>query len=285
MVPHETLTNNYHSGISPDDFFELLLEELKQNSRLRGYYRFLSSDSGFFFRKAYFIERLRFIHEHITDKSSVIWDCGSGYGTTCLFLGLNGFKTFGSTLEYYFQEIPERMNYWRRYGNADLFTTSYENIYDSHPADASVDVIILQDTLHHLEPLQKALSIFNKVLKPNGKIILIEENGDNIIQNIKLFLKRGNRRVIEYWDDKLGKKVMMGNENIRGINSWTSEFEKQNFRIIPEKTTYVRLFPPFMFNEEKYDNLIEKEKVIWKNNRLLRKYFYFGINMVIEKQK
>lgn len=177
------------------------------------------------------------------------------------------------------------MNYWRKYGNADLFTTSYEDIYDSHPADASVDVIILQDTLHHLEPLQNALSIFNRVLKPNGKIILIEENGDNITQNIKLFLKRGNRRVIEYWDEKLGKKVMMGNENIRGMNSWTSEFEKQNFRIIPEKTTYVRLFPPFMFNGEKYDRLIERERTIWKNNALLKKYFYFGINMVIEKQK
>jgi SAM-dependent methyltransferase len=285
LDPKETVKNNYHSRISPDDFFELLLDELKQNSRLQGYYRFLSSDSGFLFRKAYFVERLRFIQEHITDKSSVIWDCGSGYGTTCLFLGLNGFKTFGSTLEYYFQEIPNRLDYWRQYGNVNLFTTSYEDIFDSHPADASIDVIILQDTLHHLEPLQQALTIFNKVLKPDGKIILVEENGSNIIQNVKLFMKRGNKRVIEYWDEKLGKKVMMGNENIRGINSWNHEFEKQNLRIVPEATNYVRLLPPFIFNNENYDRLIEKERAIWKNNALLKKYFYFGINMVVEKQK
>ncbi len=285
MDSKETLKNNYLSRISPDDFFELLLDELKLNSRLTGYYRFLSSDSGFLFRKAYFVERLRFIQEHITDKSSVIWDCGSGYGTTCLFLGLNGFKTFGSTLEYYFQEIPNRMNYWRQYGNVDLFTTGYADIFDSHPADASVDVIILQDTLHHLEPLQEALSIFNRVLKPNGKIILIEENGSNILQIIKLFIKRGNKRVIEYWDEKLGKKVMMGNENIRGIHSWNREFEKQNFRIVPDKTSYVRLFPPFLFKKENFDRLIERERTIWKNNALLKEFFYFGINMVIEKQK
>ena len=208
-----------------------------------------------------------------------------GLSTTCLFLGLNGFKTFGSTLEYYFQEIPNRLNYWRQYGNVDLFTTSYEDIFDSHPADVSIDVIILQDTLHHLEPLQQALTIFNKVLKPNGKIILVEENGSNIIQNVKLFMKRGNKRVIEYWDEKLGKKVMMGNENIRGISSWNHEFEKQNLRIVPEATSYVRLFPPFMFNKENYDRLIERERAIWNNNALLKKYFYFGINMVIEKQK
>lgn len=285
MDPKETLKNNYLSRISPDDFFELLLDELKLNSRLKGYYRFLSGDSGFLFRKAYFVERLRFIHEHVTDKSSVIWDCGSGYGTTCLFLGLNGFKTFGSTLEYYFQEIPNRLNYWRQYGNVDLFTTSYEDIFDSHPAEVSVDVIILQDTLHHLEPLQQALTIFNKVLKPDGKIILVEENGSNIIQNVKLFMKRGNKRIIEYWDEKLGKKVMMGNENIRGIHSWNREFEKQNFRIVPDETSYVRLFPPFLFKNDNYDSLIERERTIWKNNALLKKYFYFGINMVIEKRK
>ena len=105
------------------------------------------------------------------------------------------------------------------------------------------------------------------------------------IQNVKLFIKRGNKRVIEYWDEKLGKKVMMGNENIRGISSWNPEFEKQNLRIVPQATSYVRLFPPFMFNKENYDRLIERERKIWKNNALLKKYFYFGINMVIEKQK
>lgn len=277
--------NNKIDGLSAVDFFELLLEELKVNPELKGYYRFLLNDSAFLFRKAYFIQRLQFIAGHVTDKSSSIWDCGSGYGTTCLFLCLNGFTTFGSTLEYYYKEIPTRLKYWKKFGNVDLFKTSYENIYDSHPKESSVDIIILQDTLHHLEPLQKALSIFDKVLKPEGKIILVEENGSNLIQNFKLLLKRGNKRIIEYYDEKLGKKVMMGNENIRGYKSWETEFARQNFRIIPEETRYVRLFPPFLFNEKNYEKRIQQEQKIWRSSAFLKRYFYFGINMITEKQK
>ena len=203
------------------EFFELLLEELHQNKELRGYYRFLDDKSKFAFRKSYFVQRLQYIADQITNPADVIWDCGSGYGTTCIYLAINGFRSLGSTLEYYFKEIENRKAFWDRHGDMDLFATNYEDIYDSHPAENSTDVIILQDTLHHLEPLQDALEIFNKVLKPGGKIILIEENGSNIIQNIKLYKQRGNKRIIEYYDEKLGKKIIMGNENIRSylINS------------------------------------------------------------------
>jgi SAM-dependent methyltransferase len=280
-----TLNNSKSPKISVTDFFDLLLEELKQNPELRGYYRFLSSDSGFLFRKAYFIQRLQFIADHITDPSSLIWDCGSGYGTTCLYLSLNGFKSFGSTLEYYYKEIPNRLQFWKKYGDVDLFTSNYEDIYDSHPEDSSIDIVILQDTLHHLEPLQKALAIFDKVLKPNGRLILVEENGSNIVQNLKLYLKRGSKRVVEYYDEKLQKSVIMGNENIRGYVQWQKEFTKQNFRIIEDETQYVRFFPPFRFNEDNYNKLISREQQIWKRNIFLKEYFFYGINFIVEKQK
>lgn len=273
------------TGITVEGFFDLLIGELKGNPELRGYYRFLKSDSQLEFRKAYFIQRLQYIADHVADKAAVIWDCGSGYGTTCLFLSLNGFRTFGSTLEYYFREIPGRKEYWKQFGNVDLFTTNYEDIYDSHPSASSVDIIILQDTLHHLEPLQQALSIFRKVLKPGGKIILVEENGSNIIQNVKLLIKRGNRRIIEYYDENLKKKVVMGNENIRSYRSWEKELGKQDFRILHDETRYVRLFPAFFFNKTNAEKMKRLEEKIWKNNPLLRNYFYFGINMIIEKQK
>jgi len=269
--------------ISPADFFELLLDELRQNSRLKGYYRFLNSEAGFLFRKAYFIQRLQYIADHVSDKSSVIWDCGSGYGTTCLFLSLNGFTSFGSTLEYYYKEIPDRRKFWNKYGNADRFTTNYEDIFDSHPEMSSVDIIILQDTLHHLEPLQDALAIFAGVLKPDGKIILIEENGSNVIQNIKLLIKRGNKKIIEYYDEKLRKKVVMGNENIRGYPSWEKEFALQGLKIVHKETQYVRLYPPFFFNEKNYYKLIDREQQIWKKNALLKRFFFYGINCIIEK--
>ena len=42
-----------------DAFFELFLEELKQNNTLQTYYKFLNDSSGFYFRKAYFVQRLQ----------------------------------------------------------------------------------------------------------------------------------------------------------------------------------------------------------------------------------
>ncbi len=281
----ESFINRKTSEISPTEFFELLLEELKLNPGLKGYYRFFKNDSGFLFRKAYFVQRLQFIADHINDKSFNIWDCGSGYGTTGLFLSLNGYSSFGSTVEYYLKEFGNRLDYWKKFGDVSKYSTRLENIFDSHPEESSVDVILLQDTLHHLEPLQKAILIFAKVLKPGGKIILVEENGSNIIQNLKLLIKRGNNRIIEYYDEELQKKVLMGNENIRGYKSWEKEFATHNFIIKHDETQYIRLFPPFFFSEGNYGKLLNMEQDIWKKNAFLRKFFFFGINCIIEKQR
>ena len=151
-----------------DEFFTLFLEELKQNSSLHSYYKFLNNKSGFYFRKAYFVQRLQYIFDNVKAGNKTIWDCGCGYGTTGLFLAMNGIASTGSTIEFYFQQIAQRKEYWKQYGNVELFQANHENIFDNHPEDNSIDIIILQDTLHHLEPLQEAITILKQTLKPEG---------------------------------------------------------------------------------------------------------------------
>jgi len=102
--------------ITVEVFFNLFIEELKQNKNLRTYYKFLNNSSGLEFRKAYFCQRLQYIYDNIGEKTSKIWDCGCGYRTTAIFLALNGIATNGSTLEFYYQEIPKRLEYWKKYG-------------------------------------------------------------------------------------------------------------------------------------------------------------------------
>ncbi len=267
-----------------EKFFELFLIELEQNPNLRSYYKFLNSPSSFEFRKAYFCQRLQYILDNIGDRSQAIWDCGCGYGTTDIFLALNGYKVFGSTLEFYYKEIPPRLEFWKKHGYTGGFTFKYENLFDEHPDKNSMDVIIIQDTLHHLEPLQDALKIFREVLKPDGRLLIIEENGNNIIQNFKLYLRRGNKRIIEIYDEKLGKKILLGNENIRSRALWEKELKKQNFYMIPEKTHYIRLYPPFMFNKDNYQQMIDKEQRTWKSNSFLREKFFFGLNFIATKK-
>ena len=266
-----------------EQFFDLFLKELEQHPSLRTYYKFLDNPASFHFRKAYFCQRLQFITDQIKNKESKIWDIGCGYGTTDIFLALNGYATYGSTLEFYYKEIPQRLKYWSQFGDASLFKAGYENLFDMTTPPQNCDYLILQDTLHHLEPLSKALEICNKALKPTGRLIAVEENGSNLIQSFKLFLQRGNKRIIEQYDETLKKNIVIGNENIRSLAEWNKAFADQGLTINHEQLQYIRLYPPPFFKWKKYDQTLKSEQRIWKNNALLKEYFFFGINFTASK--
>lgn len=263
-------------------FFDHFVEELKENEDLRYYYKYLEDPKRFEYRKAYFCQRLQYIIDHI-DSNSTIWDCGCGFGTTAIFLSINGIASHGTTLEHYIKQIPKRLDYWSQFGDVSKFTYSYENIFDHDFEKASYDLIIIQDTLHHLEPIQDALSILNHVLKPKGKLLIIEENGNNVIQNTKLFLQRGNKRIIEIYDETLQKNILLGNENIRSLKKWDSEFKQKGLKIVDESVQYIRYYLPFMFPNEKASEKVNKEQQLWKKNKFLKEYFFFGINFMVEK--
>ena len=266
-----------------ENFFELFLKELEQHPSLGSYYKFLANKSSFDFRKAYFCQRLQYISEQIKNTDSKIWDIGCGYGTTCIFLAMNGFSTYGSTLEFYYKEIPQRLKYWSQSGDVSLFKAGYENLFDMSQLPENCDYIILQDTLHHLEPLNKALAICYKALKSSGKLIAVEENGNNLIQTLKLYLQRGNKRIIEIYDDTLKKNIVIGNENIRSLKQCDKEFALQGLKIDEANLQYIRIYPPAFFKWKKYDAALQSEQRLWKNNSLLKEYFYFGINFTASK--
>ncbi|MGI4762620.1 MAG: class I SAM-dependent methyltransferase [Janthinobacterium lividum] len=264
-------------------FFDLFLDELRSNPQLTSYYKMLANPASFEFRKAYVVQRLHYILAHLPRKEAAIWDCGCGYGTTAIFLALNGYKVHGTTLEFYYEHIEQRLAYWRQFGDVSGFTYSYENLFDSPPALASSDHIIIQDTLHHLEPLQDALAIFQRVLRPGGTLIVVEENGGNVVQNLKLYLRRGNKRIIEIYDDTLKKNITIGNENIRSLATWQRELAQKGLCIAAADVQYIRLFPPFMFKNGNASALLAREDALWRRNSLLKETLYFGLNFTASK--
>jgi len=268
--------------MSIEDFFEIFLKELKNAPQMREYYKFLNDKASFEFRKAYFMQRLQYISEQIKDKNALIWDCGCGYGTTALFLAMNGFRVYGTTLEFYFEEIEKRKNYWKSYGNTDLVKIDYANVFDNNFDENSFDYIILQDTLHHIEPLKDALNIFHHVLKPAGQLVIAEENGNNIVGNLKLFKQRGNKRIITIWDEKLQKNILLGNENVRSWKKWKYEFERAGFNCKNITPKYIRFYSPSFYRKRSAYEVIIKENVLQKKH-FLREYFFWGINFSITK--
>lgn len=260
------------------DFFNLFVSELETMESLWSYYKYHTDPASLQFRKAYFCQRLEYIQQHITKPESLTWDVGCGYGTTALFLALNGYKIHGTTLEFYYKVIPERVKYWSQFGDVSGFTFDYEDIFEPAVSHQEYDYIIVQDTLHHLEPLPQALSILKQHLKPAGEMVIIEENGNNIIQSAKLYKQRGNKRVIDFYDERLKKTILLGNENIRSLATWRKEFEARGLSIPQDSVQYVRAYPPFLFNKYGYKEAIEREQRLWKKSSLMREYFFFGIN-------
>lgn len=269
--------------MSPERFFELFLEELKERPDMHHYYKFLDDPGTLNFRKNYFLERLRYVAKMVNDPSKAIWDCGCGYGTTCLFLAMNGIPSHGTTLEFYNEHIDKRYTYWNQFGNSGLFTCSYENLFDQPPADGRYDRIIIQDTLHHLEPINDALKIFHKSLRDNGRLVIVEENGNNIIQRVKLYKRRGDKRVITIWDEKLKKEILLGNENIRSLAQWSGLLTGNGFHIPEQSVQYVRYYLPYRYRSGNPEAILEKEQRLQQRHSWKREYLFFGLNFTAEK--
>ncbi len=267
-------------GISVEQFFQLFLKELESQESLWSYYKFHTEPASFEFRKAYFCQRLEYIAKTINRPGSQTWDIGCGYGTTAFFLALNGYKVHGTTLEFYFKELPQRVKYWSQFGDVSGFTFDYEDLFDSAIERTTFDYIIVQDTLHHLEPLGQALRIIRKQLKPDGELVVIEENGSNIIQSLKLYKQRGNKRIIEFYDERLKKTILLGNENIRSLNTWAGEMKKEGLQLDEKSVEYVRALPSSFFTKWGYEKVLLKEQQLWRSNAIARKYFFFGINFI-----
>jgi SAM-dependent methyltransferase len=172
------------------------------------------------------------------------------------------------------------MEYWSAFGDVSSFTYDYEDLFDSSVDRGAFDRIIVQDTLHHLEPLPEALAILRNHLRDDGKLLAIEENGNNLVQSLKLYRQRGNKRIIEFYDERLNKTILLGNENIRSLATWKREMAAQGLSVEEDSVQYVRAYPPSLFNKMGYERSIASEQRLWKNQALLREYFFFGINFM-----
>lgn len=267
-----------------EEFFELLITELKENPKLKGYYRFINDPSLYEYRKAYFCQRLQYIYSHIPENKAVnIFDIGCGYGTTAIFLVLNGYKVTGGTLEYYYDQISARKEYWSKIGDLSNLEIRYEDFYDNPLKENYYDVIIAQDVLHHLEPIDKALNIITNSLVSGGLLISCEENGNNLLNSVRLFMKRGNKRIIEYYDDKLNKTIRMGNENIRSLKEWNRILSSNQLAVDENTVQYIRYYFPNKYKKLTVNEIIKKEQDIWKRNSTLKERFFHGLNFVAVK--
>ncbi len=265
-----------------DRFFELFEEELRLFPQLTDYHRFINNPKLYLFRKSYLVQRYEFMLRHISNPPSHILDLGCGYGTTSILLALQGHQLHGITLEYYYDQIEKRLDYWSAFGDISSLKFEYFDFFDL-PEEEQYDYILSIDTLHHIEPFRDAAQKLHRLLKPSGKLIVSEENGNNIIARMKHFRERGFRRIAKYYDEKLQKEIVFGNENTRSLSAWKKEFSGTQFRCIEDSVEYIRFYMPGKYRRMDTEKIIDSENKLWKKSPLLREYFFFGFNFVMQK--
>ena len=119
---------------------------------------------------AYFVARkYLFLNKYIKQTSKIkrSLDIGSNYGLFTELLQSKGYSSYG------IEPNNKLLSFARNHGVSKYSLGSAEKI--SFP-DNHFDVILLLDTLEHIINRDKALNEINRVLKPNGIVIITVPN-------------------------------------------------------------------------------------------------------------
>ncbi len=184
-----------------------------------------------------------------------ILEIGVGCGTEALWLALKGYDVSGVDIDDDLLSVARRRQELLETARGQKISCTFiKKSLLEMDATKKFDIIWLEQTLHHLEPRQPMLDQIVRLLKPNGYLIISEINAYNPLNQLRFFLFRGFKTVINY------KGHLFGNERI--IFPWRlkKEFKKRGlktlslrfFRILPNKriTEYLgfidKLIPQFL---------------------------------------
>lgn len=121
------------------------------------------------FYKSPFIKLLfdpghKFIANKVSQSNGVLLDIGSGIGYQA------NFDDFSSIEKYICLDINEGMLNKISYPNVTKVLADCKNMPFE---DNSIDIIVASHVLEHISPLQDCISEIKRVLKPDGKLIVV----------------------------------------------------------------------------------------------------------------
>ncbi|HPI18802.1 MAG TPA: methyltransferase domain-containing protein [Candidatus Kapabacteria bacterium] len=203
--------------------------------------------------------------EYFKGKKVVDFPAGNGITTRIL-------KGIGA--------IPIPMDLFPEYFEIDDINCIRANIRDNLPLeDNSVDAFICQEGIEHFSDQYNALREFNRVLKPNGILMITTPNYSNIRAKLSYLLSESERfnsmmppnELDSIWMSKrevtdeiyFGHIFLIGIQKLR-VLAKLSGFKIKKYHFTKIKTTSFILFPlfyPFIL----LSNLISYKKNLKKN--------------------
>ena len=153
-----------------------------------------------------------------------IIDAGCGVGDHSMRLAQRGFETLGLDLSE--QVLGQARARAEQLGLADKTTFRQASLEQLDLPDASVAGVHFRGVLMHIPDWESALSELCRVLKPGGRIVVIENNTTSvesaIVRTVRLIRKgeselRKTRGGLEFWMEREGQPFVWRIQNMAAL--------------------------------------------------------------------
>lgn len=163
-------------------------------------------------------------------------DCGCGYGTESLLLGLSGAAVTG------IEAVPERVALAR--ARVSFYEQRAQRSLDVRYANANVlrflegvsrvDIIWALEAISHIHPLENFLALAFDKLNPGGFLITSDPNALNPLARYRAYRTRGThglRTRVKAVDPEVGTPVVEAVERIFPVRGFVKKVTHAGFRV------------------------------------------------------
>lgn len=161
---------------------------------------------------------------------SHVVDFGGGFGIDSLVLASLGHSVTFYELSRHHIGIAKALaeRYATRYGPLQIQFVCARK--ESLPA--GMDAVMLDEVAHHIEPVEEAFDIADRMLKPGGSLFLLEPNFLSLPVQVHFYRVRGFHVVGFQRDIETGELRRLGREHIRLVCDWAARARKFGFRLV-----------------------------------------------------
>lgn len=164
-------------------------------------------------------------------KGSTIVDYGGGYGLDSIFLASRGFQVVLYEITLSHIAVAEHfVARWRAERGPIEFRAILRDHRGGEPF-GEVDAVMFDEVAHHIEPVHDAFAKAATILRPGGKLFLLEPNAWSPVSQAYFLRVRGFKTVIWMTDEVTGERFLYGNEHIRTPWVWRRIAARAGFEL------------------------------------------------------
>jgi 2-polyprenyl-3-methyl-5-hydroxy-6-metoxy-1,4-benzoquinol methylase len=180
---------------------------------------------------------------------AIFLDAGCGVGDQSLRIARKGYRCFGIDVSEHVLRLAKKRVFDE--GLCGKISFSCQSLTDLPLADNCFDAIHCRGVLMHIPEWEKALSHLCRVLKPGGRIAIMESNGRAPQARAITLARRLGRRGStlrtpagdEFWKEKNGQKLLIRAANLSYLSDRLLDFRVQPLHRFSTSLLAIGMFP------------------------------------------